>query len=229
MKQWYRTVIFAISAILLLIIIRWFGISNSITLESIKIHGEYFKSVVHDHYVLSVITFMATLTTIVALTIPLSILFTLLSGFLFGPLLGALYAIVSATLGATIAFLFIRYVFHSAFSTRYDLHCSRFNEEIQRRGIYYILFLQLLPITPFALVTLLSALSDISVFTFSFATFFGIMPSSLLYAYAGKELLSVEHLSDILSPQFVVLLCILALLALSPIIAHYLHTKFRKS
>jgi uncharacterized membrane protein YdjX (TVP38/TMEM64 family) len=88
----------------------------------------------------------------------------------------------------------------------------------------YLLFLRLVPLFPFFVVNLVPAFLGVRLRSFVIATFFGIMPGSLVFAYFGAGLGSLFDagrdcsLDEVLTPQIIFALGGLALLALVPVI-----------
>jgi uncharacterized membrane protein YdjX (TVP38/TMEM64 family) len=84
--------------------------------------------------------------------------------------------------------------------------------------------LQLLPATPTFLINTLAGLTSISLWTFVWTTFVGIIPGSLLYTYAGQKLYTITSLWDIFSVPVILIFVLLALSALIPVIRYYMHS-----
>jgi uncharacterized membrane protein YdjX (TVP38/TMEM64 family) len=78
------------------------------------------------------------------------------------------------------------------------------------------LSLRLIPIFPFFVINLLSGLTRIRLGSFVAATAIGIIPASFVYAYAGRQLGTINSLREIASPQVLLAFTLLGLLALFP-------------
>ena len=77
--------------------------------------------------------------------------------------------------------------------------------------------LRLIPLFPFFVVNLVSGLTRISVGTYVAATAIGIIPGSFVYAYAGRQLGTINSLKEIASPNVLAAFVLLGLLAMVPI------------
>ena len=77
--------------------------------------------------------------------------------------------------------------------------------------------LRLIPLFPFFVVNLVSGLTRIRVGTYIAATAIGIIPGSFVYAYAGRQLGTINSLKEIASPNVIGALVLLGLLALVPV------------
>lgn len=153
-----------------------------------------------------------------SLSIPGAAFLTVLGGFLFGLIPAACAAIVSATIGATIAFLLVRFGIGSWLHKRYKSPLRTFNEEFERSGIYYLVFLRFMPFFPFFLTNILIGLTNISITTFVITTLLGIIPGTLVYANAGSQLSTIDKWQDIASPSVIISFVLLALFSLVPLI-----------
>ncbi len=78
--------------------------------------------------------------------------------------------------------------------------------------------LRLIPLFPFFLVNMVSGLTRVSVGTYVAATAIGIIPGSFVYAYAGRQLGTINSLKEIASPNVLLAFSLLGLLALVPIV-----------
>jgi len=78
--------------------------------------------------------------------------------------------------------------------------------------------LRLIPLFPFFLVNLVSGLTRVNVGTYVVATSLGIIPGSFVFAYAGRQLGTINSLKEIASPNVLLAFTMLGLLALVPIV-----------
>lgn len=187
-----------------------------LTFENLKANRESLAVFVRDHYVVSVIAFIAVYIGAVALSMPGAVILTIAGGFLFGTTAGTVYVNIGATAGATLAFLIARYLLGARLQDRYRDQLSTFNRELAQNGARYLLTVRLIPVFPFFLINFLSGLTAIPVRTFIWTTSLGIMPASAVFAYAGRRLGEIESLAGILSKEMATALVFLALLALLP-------------
>jgi uncharacterized membrane protein YdjX (TVP38/TMEM64 family) len=95
-------------------------------------------------------------------------------------------------------------------------------EPIQRgfakNAFSYLMTLRLIPLFPFFLVNLLSGLTRVSVGTYVAATALGIVPGSFVYAYAGRQLGTLNSLKEIASPSVLLAFTLLGLLTMVPVV-----------
>jgi uncharacterized membrane protein YdjX (TVP38/TMEM64 family) len=90
------------------------------------------------------------------------------------------------------------------------------NDGIEKEGAFYLFTLRLIPVFPFWIINLVMGLTRMPLRTFYWVSQVGMLPGTIVYVNAGRELAKVESLSAILSPG---LILSLAALGLFPIAA----------
>jgi uncharacterized membrane protein YdjX (TVP38/TMEM64 family) len=85
--------------------------------------------------------------------------------------------------------------------------------------------LRLIPLFPFFAVNLVSGLTRMNVGTYVAATALGIIPGSFVYAFAGRQLGTINSLKEIASPNVIIAFVLLGLLALVPMLYKKLSRK----
>lgn len=195
----------------------WLDPGRWLSLDAVQAQREALWTWTAAHYPLAVAVFITLYCLQTALSFPGATLLTLLGGFLFGPLPGALYVNLGATSGATLAFLSARYLFRDTVERKFGSRLRTIQEGFARDGFNYLLMLRLVPLFPFFLVNLLAGLTRLRTRTFMAATSLGILPASLVYSYAGRQLGSLSTVSDIASGRVLTAFALLGLLALAPV------------
>jgi uncharacterized membrane protein YdjX (TVP38/TMEM64 family) len=153
----------------------------------------------------------------VALSIPGATVLSLAAGFLFGRWLGTAVIVVAATAGAALVFTAARYVAGDWARARLGDRGRRLLRGFERDAFHWLLFLRLVPAFPFWAVNLAPALTGVSLRTFVAATALGILPGSFVFANLGEALGRIRSTDDLLSPQILLALALLGLLALVPV------------
>ena len=153
-----------------------------------------------------------------ALAIPVASIFTIGGGFLFGTLAGTVYTNIGATFGATCIFLLVRYYLGIYVQKRYQKQLKQFNDEFAANGTHYLLSVRLVSVVPFFIINVCAGLTNVTLMQFMITTAFGILPGSLVYSYAGQQLMHINTLSDIITLPVVLAFVALALLSLLPVI-----------
>jgi len=118
--------------------------------------------------------------------VPGSIL-TLAAGVAFG-LWGVPVVVVGATIGSALSFLAARYIFHDRVQAKVAGYprFSAVNEAIRDEGWRVVFLLRLSPALPFSLQNWFLGLTPVRFWPSQIATFFGIIPGTLLYVWIGS-------------------------------------------
>ena len=116
------------------------------------------------------------------------LILTMGAGAIFGILTGALVALVSATLGATAAFLVGRYLARDWVASRIENN-ERFkaiDNGVAREGWKIVGLTRLSPVFPFNLLNYAFGITRVSLRDYVLASFFGMLPGTLMYVYIGS-------------------------------------------
>ena len=170
------------------------------------------------NYIAAVGIFIVAYAIVTGLSLPGAVILTLAGGFVFGPVLGTLFVNLGATTGATVAFLTARYVLRDTVEQKFGKSLRPFQEGFAKNAFSYLLMLRLIPLFPFFVVNLVSGLTCVSAGTYIGATALGIIPGSFVYAYAGRQLGTINSLKEIASTNVIGAFILLGLLALVPVV-----------
>ncbi len=146
---------------------------------------------------------------------------TVVAGLLFGAWCGTVYALIGTTLGAVAVFAMARGGLHGM-ERRGGAVAARLAGELRASAIGYLIALRLMPVFPFTLINIAAALASIPQRRYVLGTFIGIVPSSVIYANLGAELIDLTRQGQlpaaelIQRPRFLLPLLGLALIAASP-------------
>ena len=119
--------------------------------------------------------------------VPGSIL-TLGAGVVFGIVKGTLVVIVSATLGATAAFLVGRYLARDwvASKIKGNEKFQAIDRGVAEEGWKIVGLTRLSPVFPFNLLNYAFGITRVSLKDYVLASFFGMLPATLMYVYIGS-------------------------------------------
>jgi uncharacterized membrane protein YdjX (TVP38/TMEM64 family) len=196
----------------------YFDLGRYLSLEALKQHRDQLVLFTDTHYAASILLFILTYVVVAGLALPGAVILTLAGGFLFGSVLGTLFVNLGASTGAVLAFLASRYLLHDVVEQKFGKWLGPFQEGFAKNAFSYLLTLRLIPLFPFFVVNLVSGLTRVSVGTYAAATAIGIIPGSFVYAYAGRQLGSINTLKEIASPNVIGAFVLLGLFALIPIV-----------
>jgi uncharacterized membrane protein YdjX (TVP38/TMEM64 family) len=196
----------------------FFDLMAYVSLDVLKTNRDKLLAFSEEHYASAVALFILTYVAQTAFSLPGATLMTLTGGFLFGSMWAALYVNIGATTGATLAFLAARYLFRGWVERRFGHRLEAFQEGFARNAFNYLLTLRLIPLFPFFVVNLLSGLTRVHVGTYVAATAIGIIPGSLAYTFAGRQLSTINSLTELASPRLLLSFTLLGLLFLMPVV-----------
>jgi uncharacterized membrane protein YdjX (TVP38/TMEM64 family) len=232
----------------LMVVVYAFGFHEHLSLQTIAAHREELRQFIDGNLALALLIYAAVYMVAVALSFPAAGLLTVIGGLLFGWLAGAIVTVFAATTGATIIFLAARTSLERVLARKFGPFVTQIREGFARDAFNYLLFLRLVPLFPFWLVNIASALAHLRLKTFVSATFFGIIPVTIAFSIVGASLDSVidaqraahetclaeggtancnfDFSADrLLTPQVLVALAALGILALIPIALKRFKTK----
>ncbi|MEK6787032.1 MAG: TVP38/TMEM64 family protein [Nitrospirota bacterium] len=196
----------------------YFDLGRWLSLTALKENRDSLLAFTDANFVSAVGVFIASYVIVAGLSLPGAVILTLAGGFLFGAAMAALFVNVGATTGATLAFLTARYLLRDTVEQKFGKWLGPFQEGFAKNAFSYLLTLRLIPLFPFFVVNLVSGLTRVNVGTYVAATALGIIPGSFVYAYAGRQLGTINSLQEIASPNVIGAFVLLGLLALVPVI-----------
>jgi uncharacterized membrane protein YdjX (TVP38/TMEM64 family) len=196
----------------------YLDLGRFLSLEALKDNRDQLLAFAEANYGTAVMLFVLMYIVVTGLSLPGAVILTLAGGFLFGSVPATLYVNLGATTGATLAFLAARYVLKDWVEHKFGRWLEPLQQGFANNAFSYLMTLRLIPLFPFFVVNLVSGLTRVSVGTYVGATALGIIPGSFVYAYAGRQLGTINSLKEIVSPPVVGAFFLLGILALAPII-----------
>jgi uncharacterized membrane protein YdjX (TVP38/TMEM64 family) len=206
--------VFISSLLLLLIAVLIFIFYNALTFEAIQSLATEGLMYVDHHPLLGMVLFALFYFLVCALPTPFTSVFTMVAGYLFGHVVGLFITSFMSALGGTAMFLVVRYVLRDWVQQKVKLRSGMLQRAAHSNSFSVALSLRLIPGMPFPIPAVILGLSQLSVGRFYLSTQLGLLASLLVYVNAGTSLAQVHSIDDVLSPQFVISLLLLALLPL---------------
>ncbi len=167
------------------------GWNRYLTLDTLKLHDESFRTLAQEHYWLTLFGLMALFAALTATVIPGVVVITVTAGYLFGPWVGG----VSTSLAATVGALGIYYVGRSAMGETLRRRAAAdagllktICEGIDRSTFRYVLVARLVVTVPFHLINLAAGVISAPLKPYVLATFIGLLPAHTIYCWIGSEL-----------------------------------------
>lgn len=207
-----------------MVTVYFFDLNQYLSFESLKENRKLLSAWTENHFLLMSLAYSITYIFAVALSVPGAVFLTLAGGFLFGTIWGSILVIMSASLGSVLLFLIVKYAIADIFRRRTANWLSKMKAGFNHDAFNYLLILRLIPLFPFWVVNIVPALLDVKLRTYFFATFWGIMPASIVFVTLGNGLGHVfdqgkiPDVTILLQAPLLIPLCGLAVLALIPVL-----------
>jgi len=212
-----RSLFIAFLIISLILILKFIRIENYVNLETFKENREHILNFVKVHYFYSVFIYIILYLVICSLSIPITAFFTIMGGFLFNVFPCVIYTNIGATIGSSITFLIFRYLLGNIIQEKFKTKLIKLNRNIELYGTNYLIIVRLIAAIPFFLANILISLTKIPLKTFIWTTSLGIIPGSIIFAYAGKQIVNLNSINEIFSPKIILAFLILILFGLMSI------------
>ncbi|PKN57757.1 MAG: hypothetical protein CVU56_09165 [Deltaproteobacteria bacterium HGW-Deltaproteobacteria-14] len=144
---------------------------------------------VHDLGAAGVALYAVVYVVAIVVAVPGSIL-TMGAGFAWGPLWGFLLVSPISVVGATLAFLLGRHTLRDRVAARVSQspRLRAVDRAVEEQGGTLVFLLRLSPVMPFNFLNYAVGLTGIGTARFALASWLGMMPGTLLYAYLGSTL-----------------------------------------
>jgi uncharacterized membrane protein YdjX (TVP38/TMEM64 family) len=195
-----------------------------LTFDHLRAHHQIITGFVAERPVAAAAIYLLLYALAVAASVPGAVFMTIIGGYIFGAVVGTTLTVIAATTGATLVFLAARTALGDLLRARTKSFLGRMEAGFRRNAFSYLLVLRLVPLFPFFIVNIVPAFLGVGLGTYVGATLLGIIPGTLVFTLAGCGLGSILDtggeftLAGVLTPQMIVALCGLALLALVPIV-----------
>ncbi len=199
----------------MVVLFKVFGLEQYFSLSYLKASRDTFAQLYAQHRVAVIVAYMLIYIAATALSLPGATVLTLAGGALFGLAAGTVIISFASTIGATLACLVARFVLRDWVQKRFGDKLAAINRGIEREGAFYLFTLRLIPAFPFFVINLAMGLTRMPLRTFYWVSQLGMLPGTLVYVNAGKELGRIDSLSGILSPGLLVSFALLGLFPIS--------------
>ncbi len=192
-----------------------YDLQQFLTLEYLKMSLVRFTELYAHHPFLVMGTFLILYILTTGLSLPGAVILTLAGGGLFGLWKGLILVSFASTIGATCACFSARFILQNWVQNRFGNKLVTINEGIDREGAFYLFTLRLIPIFPFFMINLGMGLTKMPLLTFFWVSQLGMLPGTLVFVNAGKEIAKIDSLSGILSPSLIGSFALLGLFPLA--------------
>ncbi len=213
-----------IAILLLIAAFKIFNLGQYLNLGYLKESQTAFAAYYAEHQLLTLLIYMLVYIVATALSLPGAVILTLAGGAMFGLVTGTIVISFASTIGATLACAVSRYLLQGWVQERFGNNLQKFNKGMEKEGGFYLFTLRLVPIFPFFIINLVMGLTKIPLRTYYWVSQLGMLPATIVFVNAGKELGKIDSLSGILSPGLIISF---VLLGIFPIATKKILSKIR--
>jgi uncharacterized membrane protein YdjX (TVP38/TMEM64 family) len=169
-----------------------------------ELYGDNRAAVLGAYFIIYVLT--------AALSLPGAVPLGILGGALFGFWTATLVVSFASTIGATLACFVSRFLLRDWIQNRFGDTIARVNEGIEKEGTFYLFTLRLIPVFPFWMINLIMGITKMSLLKFYWVSQAGMLPGTMVFVNAGKELAKIDSLKGIFSPGLIISFALIGIL-----------------
>src|SRR4030043_636699 len=204
--------------------VKVFHLDQYLTLSYLKGSLDKLKALYENHSLMVSAGYFVIYVLTTSLSLPGASPLGLAGGALFGFWTATLVVSFASTIGATLSCIISRFLLRDWIQSRFGDRIAKVNEGIEKEGAFYLFTLGLFPPFPFWMINLAMGLTKMSLFKFFLVSQIGMLPGTMVFVNAGKELAKIESLKGIFSPSMIISF---ALIGIFPIIVKKLIALYR--
>jgi len=198
----------------LILAVKVFHFDQYLTLAYLKGSLDKFRTLYENHSVLVIAGYFIVYVLTTSLSLPGASPLGIAGGALFGFWTATIVVSFASTIGATLACLVSRFLLRDWIQNNFGDKIAKVNEGIEKEGAFYLFTLRLIPVFPFWMINLAMGLSKISLARFYWVSQIGMLPGTMVFVNAGKELAKIESVKGIFSPSLIISFALIGLLPL---------------
>ena len=180
-------------------------------LQILQANKHYMENMYREYPLGCPLGFFILYVIITSIAMPGIALLTMAAGWIFPLMTAILLVSFAGTLGATFSFLFSRQFLREWVQQKFKSEWKKADRQFKESRFLYLFSIRLIPAFPFFLSNWLLGLTSVRIGPYIIFTQLGMLPATVLYAYAGRELSSIHSVKDIFSPFIVAGFVLLAL------------------
>ncbi|MEW6429168.1 MAG: TVP38/TMEM64 family protein [Thermodesulfobacteriota bacterium] len=196
-----------------------FDFGRFLSLDYLKRSQAEFLLLYRDHRAAVIAGYAAVYIVATALSLPGAAVLTLAGGAMFGLVTGTVVVSFASSIGATLACAVSRFLLRDWVRRSFADRLAVIDEGVRRDGLFYLFTLRLVPVFPFFVINLAMGITDMPLRSYYWVSQIGMLPATVVFVNAGKELGRIESAASILSPG---LLFSFALLGIFPLLVRKL-------
>lgn len=207
----------------LIVAVKVFHLDQYLTLSYLKESLDKFKALYENHRLMVIAGYFILYVLTTSLSLPGASPLGIVGGALFGFWIATLVVSFASTIGATLACSVSRFLLRDWIQRKFNDKIAKVNEGIEKEGAFYLFTLRLIPLFPFWMINLVMGVTKISLFKFYWVSQIGMLPGTMVFVNAGKELAKIESVKGIFSPGLIISFALIGIfpIAVKKLVAFY--------
>lgn len=208
----------------LIVAVKVLNLDQYLTLPYLKGSLDKFKTLYENHRVMVIAGYFVVYVLTTSLSLPGASPLGIAGGALFGFWTATIVVSFASTIGATLSCSISRFLLRDWIHKKFGDKIAKVNEGIEKEGAFYLFSLRLIPVFPFWMINLVMGLTKMPLPKFYWVSQIGMLPGTMVFVNAGKELGKIDSLKGILSPGLIISF---ALIGIFPIVIKKLLALYR--
>jgi uncharacterized membrane protein YdjX (TVP38/TMEM64 family) len=167
------------------------GWNRYLSLDTIRDHGQTFRALTAEHYLLSLLALLALFAVLTASVVPGVFFVTITAGYLFGPWVGGVSTSIAATVGALIVYGVARSALGKSLREKAERDKGLMQKvctAIDKDTFWYVLASRLAVVVPFHMINIAAGVMTVRLAPYTIATVIGLLPAHIIYCWIGARL-----------------------------------------
>ena len=219
-----KKILILIAIVGLIVAVKVLNLDQYLTLSYLKGSLDKLKTLYENHSVLVIAGYFIVYVLTTSLSLPGASPLGIAGGALFGFWTATIVVSFASTIGATLSCSISRFLLRDWIQNKFGDKIAKVNEGIEKEGAFYLFSLRLIPVFPFWMINLVMGLTKMPLPKFYWVSQIGMLPGTMVFVNAGKELGKIDSLKGILSPGLIISF---ALIGIFPIVIKILLALYR--
>ena len=218
-----KKIVILIAIAVLIAAVKVFNLDQYLTLSYLKESLDKFKTLYENHRLMVIAGYFILYVLTTSLSLPGASPLGIVGGALFGFWIATLVVSFASTIGATLACSVSRFLLRDWIQRKFNDKIAKVNEGIEKEGAFYLFTLRLIPLFPFWMINLVMGVTKMSLFKFYWVSQIGMLPGTMVFVNAGKELAKIESVKGIFSPSLIISFALIGIfpIAVKKLVAFY--------
>jgi len=219
-----KKIIIVIVILSLIVAFKVFDLGQYLSFSYLKESRDILIALYEEHTAIVIAAYFIIYVLTTSLSLPGASPLTIVGGAIMGFWVATLVVSFASTIGATLACFFSRFLLRDWVQNKIGERIKKVNEGIEKEGSFYLFTLRLIPLFPFWMINLAMGLTKMPLKRYYWVSQIGMLPGTMVYVNAGKELGKIDSPSGILSPSLIISF---ALIGIFPIVVKKLVGLYR--